>query len=303
MCIIARQGDRFFGHCQWIYPPFRQLKEEFNMPRNLYHQPGGFGWGFTWITRINETNQDSGIGFGILRLRSGEEKDLTSDLESAYLLTEGKVIFTSGGERHSVKRNSIFDENPFVIHFAARSSVFLRAESDCEMAVCQAVNDRTFPTRLFGDDGMLENEERGKGLLNDAARRIVRTFFNYRNRPESNMVLGETINLPGLWSSYPPHHHPHPEIYRYRFTKPQGYGHAELGENVYKIRHYDTLIIKSNKDHSQVSAPGYGMYYIWVIRHLPGNPYVAPEFTADHKWANEPDAEFWGSAKNPKINT
>jgi len=268
------------------------------MSRNLYHQSGGFGWGFTWITRVNETDQGTGIGFGILRLKSGEEKDLTSDLESAYLLMGGNVIFTFDGGIRSVKRHSIFDENPFVIHFAARSAVFLRAESDCEMAVCQVVNDHMFAPRLFDDESMLEHEERGKGLLNEAAHRSVRTFFNYRNRPESNMALGETINFPGRWSSYPPHHHPHPEIYHYRFTKPRGYGHAELGENVYKIRQYDTLIIKNNKDHAQVSAPGYGMYYIWVIRHLPGNPYLAPEFTADHKWANEPDAEFWGSAKN-----
>ena len=56
-------------------------------------------------------------------------------------------------------------------------------------------------------------------------------------------MLGEVVTLPGGWSSYPPHHHPQPEIYHYRFTHPQGFGHAELGDDVFKVRHYDTIRI------------------------------------------------------------
>jgi 5-deoxy-glucuronate isomerase len=35
------------------------------------------------------------------------------------------------------------------------------------------------------------------------------------------------------------------------------------------------------------------MYYAWVIRHLPDNPYGIPEFTEDHRWTTDPKAEFW----------
>ncbi len=35
------------------------------------------------------------------------------------------------------------------------------------------------------------------------------------------------------------------------------------------------------------------MYYSWVIRHLPGERYTVPEFTPDHTWTTEPDAQFW----------
>jgi 5-deoxy-glucuronate isomerase len=59
---------------------------------------------------------------------------------------------------------------------------------------------------------------------------------------------------------------------------------------VLKVRARDTLLILDGQDHSQVAAPGYGMYYIWVIRHLPGNPYVAPEFTPEHRWMKAPGA-------------
>ena len=115
-------------------------------------------------------------------------------------------------------------------------------------------------------------------------------------------MLGEVVNLPGDWSSYPPHHHAQPEIYHYRFTAPQGYGHAELGDEVFKIRQYDTLKIPAGLDHAQCAAPGYGMYYSWVIRHLPGRPYTAPEFTAEHAWTLDRDAGYWwpeGVAREP----
>ena len=107
------------------------------------------------------------------------------------------------------------------------------------------------------------------------------------------LVLGEVVTFPGGWASYPPHHHPQPEIYHYRFTAPQGYGHAELGEQVVKVRQYDSICIPAGNDHAQCAAPGYGMYYSWVIRHLPGLPYTVPEFTPEHAWTMAPGAQFW----------
>ena len=130
-------------------------------------------------------------------------------------------------------------------------------------------------------------------MVQDACRRNVRLIFDYDNNPESNLVLGEVVNYPGRWSSYPPHHHDQPEIYYYRFTEPQGYGHAELGDSVFKVQQNDTMIIPPQLDHAQVSAPGYGMWYLWVIRHLEGNPYTGFEFTEDHAWTLDPANQGW----------
>ena len=60
--------------------------------------------------------------------------------------------------------------------------------------------------------------------------------------------MGEVVTAPGGWSSYPPHHHEQPEIYHYRFTEPQGYGHAECGDDVFKVRQYDTYKIVDEKN-------------------------------------------------------
>ena len=113
-------------------------------------------------------------------------------------------------------------------------------------------NPATFLPRVFRP-GDVADERRGEGQVGGRCLRLVRTIFDARNSPpEVRLVLGEVVTLPGGWSSYPPHHHPQPEIYHYRFTHPQGFGHAEHGEDVFKVRQYDTIRILAGNDHAQV---------------------------------------------------
>ena len=69
---------------------------------------------------------------------------------------------------------------------------------------------------------------------------------------------------------------------------------------MYKVRNRDTVCIPPGLDHAQCAAPGYGMYYSWVIRHLPDNPYTVPDFTEAHAWTMDPDAPFWWPAGVPR---
>jgi 5-deoxy-glucuronate isomerase len=62
---------------------------------------------------------------------------------------------------------------------------------------------------------------------------------------------------------------------------------------VFQVRQYDTIRIPAGLDHAQCAAPGYGMYYSWVIRHLPDKPYTVPDFTDEHRWTMESGARFW----------
>jgi 5-deoxy-glucuronate isomerase len=62
---------------------------------------------------------------------------------------------------------------------------------------------------------------------------------------------------------------------------------------VFKVGDRDTVCIKPGLDHAQCAAPGYGMYYSWVIRHLPGDPYTVPEFAKEHAWTMDKGAAFW----------
>ena len=253
----------------------------------------GFPPGLTRIT--NHENDEDGmpISLGVLKLSAGECHQSTPGVETAYLLMNGTVRGTVAGEEFQFNRASLFDEAPSCLHVSAGTPVRIQCDSDVEFTVYSCDNTAAFEACIY-HPGDVEDEPRGKGQVEDRCLRYVRTIFDRRNAPEAaQLVLGEVITFQGGWSSYPPHHHPQPEIYHYRFTEPQGYGHGELGETVLKVRHGDTVKIMELNDHAQCAAPGYGMYYSWVIRHLPDLPYTVPEFTDEHSWIMQPDSDFW----------
>jgi len=247
--------------------------------------------GYTAVTHAAEDL--TGISFGILKLQAGASHQVTTQAETAFLLMSGVVRLSAGGREERFWRQSLFDEGPSCLHVSAGTEIVIAAEEDSELTTYETLNRRQFEPRFY-QPAHVPTEHRGKGQVGDTCYRFVRTIFDRSNAdPNAELVLGEVITMPGRWSSYPPHHHPQPEIYHYRFTMPQGYGHAELGDRVFRVRNYDTVRIPAGLDHAQCAAPGYGMYYSWVIRHLPEKPYTVPEFTAEHRWTMDPEAQFW----------
>ncbi|MEZ5648015.1 MAG: 5-deoxy-glucuronate isomerase [Alphaproteobacteria bacterium] len=262
------------------------------MAVHLTGNRSGFGQGFTAVTTTTDPQDPTGIAFGVLKLARGTHKERPIG-ETAWLLMSGEAILKVGSLRQKVVRSSLFDEGPSCLHVAADTEVEISCEISCEFTVYATANRAQFTPRIYLPEDV-EDEQRGKGQVGDTCHRVVRTIFDRRNAdPAAELVLGEVLTFPGRWSSYPPHHHPQPEIYHYRFTHPQGYGHAELGDKVLKVYQNDTVKIFNGFDHPQCAAPGYGMYYAWVIRHLPDNPYTIPEFTPEHQWVMKPDAKFW----------
>jgi 5-deoxy-glucuronate isomerase len=253
----------------------------------------GFPDGLTWIVRHDAPTNASEIGLAVLRLQAGQRLQEQPGRETAWLLMSGAVRGRVGDSEFTLRRSSLFDESASCVHAAVGTAVTFEALADSELTVYECANRRAFSPRVF-TPAQVPNERRGRGQVGDRALRYVRTIFDRGNSPaEVELVLGEVVTFPGGWSSYPPHHHPQHEIYHYRFTQPQGYGHAELGDAVVKVRHLDTIRIPAGLDHAQCAAPGYGMYYSWVIRHLPDNPYTVPEFTKEHEWTMQPDAPYW----------
>ncbi|BET66862.1 5-deoxy-glucuronate isomerase [Opitutales bacterium ASA1] len=241
---------------------------------------------------------DARMSFGVHALSRGRRLDPVRAKETLCILLRGRARIHIGTTTHVVERSSLFDEGPTAVHAGPGSAFDIVSETASEWVVVSTENTRAFPARLYRNDEFT-TEDRGAGLAQGACRRLVRTIFDHSTRPESNLVVGEVVNFPGRWSSYPPHHHPQPEIYHYRFTEPQGYGHAELGDAVFKVRDRDTVVIPGGLDHAQVSAPGYGMYYLWIVRHLPRRPYKGFTYTKEHTWLLDPARQGWSPDRIP----
>ncbi len=224
--------------------------------------------------------EDTGIRFQILVMGGRSTETIFSqDHETAILVIQGKGTLSIKGHTEPFNRDNWIDQNPVVVHVPAGEEATLSADEQSRFAVITTANDQHFDGKIY-TTGEIDVEHRGKDILDGTCYRLVRLAFDGTiAHPNAKLVLGEVLNFPGKWSSYPPHHHKQAEIYYYEFSSSDGYGHGELGDDVYKIKHQDILKITDARDHSQVSAPGYHMYYIWVIRHMDGAPYSGFEFT------------------------
>lgn len=268
----------------------------------LLEHPEPFKQGYESVVDRGGANADVNMDFGVVTLAAGDSWDSGRADEKAILLVSGEVELswtpnagnhTGSPQRVRAARYSLLEENPAVLHLPEGAEARVVAGgAGAELLVTRTSNPRPFAPKYYAPEAC-RSEARGKGTMQETSTRIVRTVFDDSNAPYANLVVGEVVTAPGRWSSYPPHHHPQPEIYHYRFSPRQGFGLTAIGEETHQVRHNDTVIIRDTQDHPQVSAPGYAMWYLWVIRHLDGKRYGTPTFTPEHTWVQEPGAKIW----------
>lgn len=258
-------------------------------------QTGDFQSGYTAIAELDGKHQEMKMDFGILKLQKGKTETSNEKKERAYLLMTGKLIFQWEGIKKEAERKDFFKEGPTVLHIPEGVEVKITALEECEIAVQKVINPNKFESKLYFPDDCV-TAEFGKGTLNETSLRIVRTVFDAATSPLSGMVMGEVISFPGKWSSYPPHAHMQPEIYHYRFFPKKGFGFSMLNDDdVATVKNNYTSMLQPDKVHSQVAAPGYAMYYIWLIPHLEEQRWSREKtyFDETHKWLLESDVKIW----------
>ena len=252
-----------------------------------------FEYGYNSMAEMDGTHKDMLMDVGVYKMKASDVVTHNdSDKESAFLLLNGQVTFKWEGQSVTVERHSLFDENPSCLHVPKGVEVVLEASSEAEVLLEKTTNDKVFDSKFYSVDDC-QADIFGDNVLGNTSRRVVRTIFDYKNAPYSNLVMGEVINFPGRWSSYPPHGHDQPEIYFYRFDRPTGFGSCFIGEDAFKISHNSIAAIPGPLTHPQTTAPGYAMWYCWMIRHLDNNPWTTRVDDPDHTWVVEPDAKIW----------
>ena len=236
------------------------------------------------LTRMNGVCSNMLQNITVYHIKSGKSREFElQDEETAILLIQGEVTFSWENQRKTAERSDFFTEGAYCLHICKGVAVSVEASKDSEVLVQSTTNEKDFKSVFYTPENCKE-ETFGKDEFSGKAQRTVRTFFDYSSAPYSNMVCGEIIVPQGGWSSYLPHQHPQPEVYYYRFEKPQGFGACFIGDDVNMIKDGSFCAIPGGKTHPQVNAPGYPMYYVWMIRHFDNAPWKDRIFDPAHIW-------------------
>lgn len=245
------------------------------------------------LCEVNGKNKEMLMDVIVENLDKDEKKEyLKANKEMAILILTGKFRISWPQNSMIFERKSVFDESPWCLHVPKNINVAIEVYEKSEILIQCTENVEAFEAKLYSPSDC-RSDIFGEGTWNGTARRVVRTVFDYNNAPYSNMVIGEVITYPGKWSSYPPHYHPQPEVYFYKFNKPQGFGLCLNGDEAYKISDNSFATIIGGDVHPQTSAPGYAMYYCWMIRHLENNPWTDRIDVDEHKWLWNKDVKIW----------
>ena len=239
--------------------------------------------GIKVLSRAGDADNDMMMNITVYRMAAGEERSfLAENEECAVLLVLGDVTFRWEGCTKYGRRENFIDQGPYCVHVPRGIRVTVCANAESEILVQSTENEKPFAPVFYGPEDCREDIF-GLDVFDNKMKRTVRTVFDYKNAPYSNMVNGEVVNHQGGWSSYTPHHHPQPEVYYYRYERSEGFGACFLGDDVYKIKDGSCACIPGGVTHPQVTAPAFPMYYCWMIRHLEGNPWtdriVDPRYT------------------------
>lgn len=236
------------------------------------------------------------MGFEVLKAPAGEAFRLEYGKECALLLLEGKAELGWDGRNVVVERISSFHDAPYCLCVPKGVGILVKGlEGGAQFAVVTAENEKVFDPMLYTPND-IKTENRGEGTLNECSTRIFRIIRSRKDCPHTNLFFGEVINMPGKWSSYPPHSHMEPEIYYYHSFLPSGkggFGFAQEGQKAHIVQAGDALLVTEGDAHAQAAAPGYAMYYIWLMRDFDEKPFVPAPPLEQYAWTVEGDAKFF----------
>ncbi len=235
------------------------------------------------------------LDLSLVRLAAGEREELADDGELCALVLSGSVEVTVGGAAlgRAARAGDLFESLGEAIYVPPHEKLQIVATADAVLAVATAPVGGGTPGRariIRPEDQHL----RSTGTGNWA--RTIRTILG-PDDAAARLIVGETINPPGNWSSYPPHKHDRQappdevaleEVYLYRFEPAAGFGvqlvYDDVDERAQIVRDGDVVAIPSGY-HPVVAAPGYALYYLWVM--AGEGRELAPYFEPRHAWVQD----------------
>jgi len=238
------------------------------------------------------------ISLDILRMHTGNQHTFEADNMEKVLVILGGICEISCGEYHEKnigERESPFKGRGSALYIPPTYTATIVAKTPAEIIIAKAPSSLSnlLPKVIRPDD--VRKKEVGKGNWSRQVYNIVAGDF-----PADRLIVGETINPPGNWSSSPPHKHdrhnpPHEsqfeEVYFYRIEPSQGFGlqrvYTDEGnmDVCYVVQENDVVVLPRGY-HPVVAGPGYRLYYLWVLAGRGRNPVWFED--PIHSWIHNP---------------
>lgn len=198
------------------------------------------------------------------RFESGEE-------EAILVLQQGSGSFRCGDEAWPVARSSVFEEPSTSLYLPPGTAVVVAADAELEAVVVSTPAAARGGAPVFLPPSSVAVSERGAdGFTRTIHDILVHDDFAQR------LLVGETFNPPGHWSSFPPHKHDGgdgearlEEVYHYRIEPARGFAQQLLytagGESAaHTVRDGDAVLLPYGY-HPVAAPPGYRVCYLWAL--------------------------------------
>ncbi|MCU4186888.1 5-deoxy-glucuronate isomerase [Acidiferrimicrobium sp. IK] len=236
------------------------------------------------------------IQLDLADLADGQSWEQSSEQETAVVILSGEVDVEFEGKDAvpAGGRKSVFEAPGHTVYAPPGCPLRLTARGPAELAVASAaVGDGTAGSaRVIGPE-----DQRIAEVGQSNWSRSVRTILGPEHSA-GRLLLGETINPPGNWSSYPAHKHDRQappeevrleEVYLFKVDPAGGFGvqlrYDDAGtEEAFFVRNDDAAAIRSGY-HPVVAAPGYSLYYLWVM--AGDGREMIPHFDPHHAWLQQ----------------
>jgi 5-deoxy-glucuronate isomerase len=195
---------------------------------------------------------------------------------------EGILTILSGRSRVEItdlpvetlsSRQNVFSGKPEGAYLGSGTFFSVTAETTLEAAIFRSPVSQVLPSYFIKEEKIYSEKRGGHNFS-----RFVNEVVGIKS-PAARLIVGETINEAGNWSSYPPHKHDRDrmpeeslleEVYFFRFRPENGFGlmriYTEDGsiDQPIVIRHNDLVSIPKGY-HPVVAAAGYEVYYLWAL--------------------------------------
>ncbi|HTM27083.1 MAG TPA: 5-deoxy-glucuronate isomerase [Vicinamibacterales bacterium] len=204
-----------------------------------------------------------------LRLAAGAaHKYQIADEETVLVLQEGRGRFVTPEGTWTLSRKNVFDERASALYLPPGVPLTVTSEAPLEAVLFSTPAPGGGHPSAIGPE-KVEVNARGK---ENYSREVHNVFVT--DPHVKRLMVGETFNPPGNWSSYPPHKHDGrdgepvlEEVYYYRVAPQQGFGQQILytsdGECVtHTVRDGDAVLLPYGY-HPVSAPPGYRLYYLW----------------------------------------